>query len=139
MKLIILLVFLISCNALTQKKSHDLERCKENIIIEQSEVISEIEKILFSQDFYIEGENQYYMFEIRLDDKLKVKKIEVVFENNPQYTDQIEELIMQLSFKRISDKQKCQEYILPFIINSRLKQLLYPKDKDFYNVDLPIE
>lgn len=137
--MIIALGCLLSCSSMSNKKLHEVEICKEDIVIEHNEVISEIESLLMNSDFYQEGKSQYFMFEIHLDDKLEIKNIQMVFENNPQYSDQLKELTMKLSFKKVDDNKNCQEYVLPFIINARLKKLIYPKDKMFYDVDLPIE
>ncbi len=138
-EIIILLSIMFSCSTLSNKKLNESEICREDIVIEQNEVISEIESLVLNRDFYLEGESQYFMFEIHLNDKLRIKEVKLVFENNPQYTDQIMELISKLSFKKIDDHKKCQEYVLPFIVNARLKRLKYPKDKMFYDVDLPID
>ena len=73
--MIIALGCLLSCSSMSNKKLHEVEICKEDIVIEHNEVISEIESLLMNSDFYQEGKSQYFMFEIHLDDKLEIKNI----------------------------------------------------------------
>ena len=136
---ILMIGYLLSCKSTAQINNTELEVCKKDIVIVQSDVVDKIESLLVKEDFYLEGKSQYYMYEIVLDKNLKIKDVNTVFENNSTYTEPLINLLKQLSFGKIDDSKKCDEYILPFIIQARLKKLLYPKDKTFYEVDLPIE
>lgn len=90
--------------------------------------------------FYNQDSSQYYMYKITLNYDLSIKKIEAVFENSHAYSLQLKKLIGELTFKKIDTSEtECNEYILPFIVQARLKKLLYPKDHTFYDTQLPIE
>jgi len=130
---------LLSCKSTVQMNDTGMETCKKDIVIVESEILNKIEELFDNEDFYLEGKSQYYMYKIVLDKNLKIKNVKTVFENNITYSEQIAFLIKDLSFQKIDESKECNEYILPFIVQARLKKLLYPKDKAFYEGDLPIE
>lgn len=136
---ILMIGCLLSFKSTAQMNDTGLETCKMDIVIIESEILNEIEGFFEKEDFYLEGKNQYYMYEIVLDKNLEIKNIKTVFENNKAYSAQVAFLIKQLSFQKIDERRECNEYVLPFIVQARLKKLLYPRDKTFYEVDFPIE
>lgn len=137
--LFFILIYLLSCRSAVKKDAILYEKCDQDIVIVNSKTIKEIERYFQKDNFFQKDSSQYYMYEITLDSNLKVINVRTIFKNNYLYSLEFRRLLVNLNFKRINANKNCIEYKLPFIIQARLKKLIYPQHSDFYKADLPIE
>jgi len=139
--LLIILSFLLgNCTSTTTMKDLNDDKCKTNIVVIKSkDSIQKIESLLDNDDFYIEGNSQFYLFELVVNPDLVIEDVVVKLKSNEKYIPELTNILKELNLAKIKKRSKCGQFSFPFIINARTKKIDYPKDKLFYKVDLPLE
>lgn len=114
--------------------------CEKSIYFSENsdQLDSLLNSYLFDKEFYVEGDNSFYIFNIYVNSRLQIDSINIESFSNLDVAQEIKDkiLLLGLEFKLLNPEahSNCDEYKTVIAINSLEKVFLYPNSLNFYQI-----